>query len=298
MKIQNQPYFNLQQLLADCVKQVQTNFASNPTIKIIDDFVAPIILSGCAKNLQKVLILLLKNATAAPVEKIVLTTKQLLQTDKEVLLEFSIADELKKSLKINGTYVPNNAVLVQAEAMINEMGGKSERINVLASGVGLKFILKYALKREGEIKFVKAEPLLAGRKILVLEDNEVNQKAIVQLLQKEGMAADVAADGKTGIDLFENKGGYDIVIMDLQMPHMNGFEAASYIRKKIRSTVPIIGMSASSFEEEEVECLRNGINHCLIKPFAAEELVHLISTCLLDRQPVISNEFQAIRSAV
>ena len=298
MKIQKPPYFNLQQLIAVCVQKVETGVTEGPVIEIIDDFVTPVILSGCQKNLDKVLTLLLKNAIAAPVEKIVLTTRQLLQTDKEVLLEFSIADELKKSQKADANYSPGATVLMQAEAMINEMGGKSERINVLASGVGLKFILKYDCKKEGELHVVKAQSRLSGKKILVAEDNEVNQKVIMHLLEQECMVADIAVDGKMAIDLFEKKGGYDMVIMDLQMPHMNGFEAAGYIRKKLKSSVPIIGMTAFGFGEEKAECLQSGINDCLSKPFVAEDLIRLISSYLLEEHPMLQNNFEIIRSAV
>ncbi len=282
MKSYKEPYFVLKHVVADSVRKATSD--STVPIQVIDDFVTSIALCGQPDPLQKVLHLLLTNALRSSTNKIMVTTRQLLQTENSVLLEFSIADDLQNILQYKEKKKTDLvSKLPIAEALIAEMGGKSERINVSGAGVGLKFVLKFKLffelKPVAEQKASAA--LLTGKRILVVEDNEVNQQTIESLLTAEGAAAEMALDGKAAIDLMERNKGFDLVIMDLQMPHMNGFEAAKYIRRKLSSNIPIIALTACTDDGERLECFSNGMNQYLAKPFAAQELSGLLHHFLL-----------------
>ena len=112
---------------------------------------------------------------------------------------------------------------------------------------------------------------LHGKRILLIEDNLVNQKVTYLMLHKAGMEVDIANHGKEAVELLEEK-SYDLIITDLQMPHMDGFQTAAYIRNKLQLQVPIIAMTASALRNEKNRCLELGMNEYLTKPFAPASL--------------------------
>jgi PAS domain S-box-containing protein len=115
-----------------------------------------------------------------------------------------------------------------------------------------------------------------GKKILVVEDNDINRKVIAYNLEPTGIEITMANDGKEAVKILEQGNQFDLIIMDLQMPAMNGFQATVYIRQKLKLQTPIIAMTASALKNEEVKCLQLGMNEYLTKPFAPEELFKLL----------------------
>jgi CheY-like chemotaxis protein len=115
-----------------------------------------------------------------------------------------------------------------------------------------------------------------GKKVLVVEDNEINQKVISYNLEPAGIEVTMANDGKEAVRTLEQGNQFDLIIMDLQMPIMNGFQATVYIRQKLKLQIPIIAMTASALKNEELKCLQLGMNEYLTKPFAPEELFKLL----------------------
>lgn len=124
------------------------------------------------------------------------------------------------------------------------------------------------------------ETLRAGR-ILLAEDNELNQEIAVALLGEAGFSIDVAQNGQEAVEMLENSkpGYYQIVLMDIQMPVMNGYEAA----KKIRSldneelaSIPIIAMTANAFEEDKKEALNSGMDGHIAKPVDVVLLLEML----------------------
>jgi hypothetical protein len=111
--------------------------------------------------------------------------------------------------------------------------------------------------------------------VLVAEDNIINQKVAYSILEKEGYTVEVANDGEEAIECLE-KQHFDIVLMDVQMPKMDGIEAAQEIRNSKDNTfdpgIPIIAVTAHAFEEDKERCLKAGMNSCVTKPFNREEL--------------------------
>ena len=124
----------------------------------------------------------------------------------------------------------------------------------------------------------------AGR-ILLAEDNELNQEIAVEILGDGGFTVDVAENGQIAVEMLERAepGYYQLVLMDVQMPVMNGYEAVQVIRKlkdpKLAS-IPILAMTANAFEEDKQEALKCGMNGHIAKPIDIEELFDTLGRVL------------------
>ena len=132
-------------------------------------------------------------------------------------------------------------------------------------------ITRYTL-REGRL------PL----RILLAEDNLVNQKLASRLLENQGHMVVVAADGAQALDILE-KQSFDLVLMDAQMPVMDGFEATAAIRRleeNTRAHIPIIAMTAHAMVGDRQRCLQAGMDGYIAKPVHAHELFETIETVL------------------
>ncbi|WP_245776620.1 response regulator [Spirosoma endophyticum] len=112
-------------------------------------------------------------------------------------------------------------------------------------------------------------------RVLVVEDNLMNQKLVLQVLKRLGYQAKVADDGQRALDMLQET-AFDVILMDIQMPIMDGYETTRQIRSKFDKTVPIIAMTAHALASEQEECLKAGMNDFLSKPFKMEELQQLI----------------------
>ncbi|MDD9877888.1 MAG: PAS-domain containing protein, partial [Magnetovibrio sp.] len=119
---------------------------------------------------------------------------------------------------------------------------------------------------------------LPDLRILLVEDNELNQMVAVEVLTNAHFHVDVAADGRQGYERIAQDPGYDLVLMDLQMPEMDGYEATREIRKlPDRDALPIIAMTAHALLEERNRCLDAGMVDHVSKPFDARDLVRTIN---------------------
>jgi len=130
---------------------------------------------------------------------------------------------------------------------------------------------------------VEADPggvkvALLDARILVVDDNAINLLLATNLLKKVGLQYDTAANGSEALEKFNEK-HYDLLLMDLRMPVMNGFEATRIIREK-GSELPIIALTASAFTDEREKALSSGFSAYLVKPFLPEEFYELIFTFL------------------
>jgi len=114
---------------------------------------------------------------------------------------------------------------------------------------------------------------LAGLRVLVVEDNPVNQEVAHHVLAHAGAMADAAANGRIAVDRLAAGAHYDAVLMDLQMPVMNGFEASAAIRALGFTDLPIVAMTANAMEEDRQRALEAGMDAHLPKPIDVDELV-------------------------
>ncbi|HJV18946.1 MAG TPA: response regulator [Sediminibacterium sp.] len=120
---------------------------------------------------------------------------------------------------------------------------------------------------------------LKGKRILIAEDDFVNQKLITHSLNTTGAVFDIAGNGLEAIELLKS-GQYDLILMDINMPEMDGFEATQLIRKEISSSIPIIAMTGWSSRTEGDKFTQVGMNGCLAKPFGLDALYKTLDAIL------------------
>lgn len=120
-----------------------------------------------------------------------------------------------------------------------------------------------------------------GTRILVVEDNPINQLLVIKLLERRGYEATVVPNGRLALEEYQEK-TFDIVLMDLQMPEMDGYEATAQIRKlpEGKREVPIVAMTAHTVKGELEKCMAIGMNDYISKPFNSTELYYKIELLL------------------
>jgi PAS domain S-box-containing protein len=162
-----------------------------------------------------------------------------------------------------------------AKNLVELQGGEMHLKSELGKGSEFWFELSYkkvdTLAIEPLKKSFIPQKILHNIKILLCEDNVLNQKLAKRVIAKFGFEIDIAENGKIGIEkLKEEK--YDIVLMDLQMPEMDGYQTVLAIRNELNLQIPIIAMTAHSLVGEKEKCLEIGMNDYIGKPFSQEEL--------------------------
>jgi len=133
-----------------------------------------------------------------------------------------------------------------------------------------------------------AEPAAAstagpGIRVLVVEDNSVNQRLFVRLIENLGHEASVAPDGKQALALLAS-GSYDLILMDVQMPEMDGFEATREIRRSERrrgAHTPILALTAHAMKGDKERCLEAGMDGYLAKPVQVSEIAEAIDNLVI-----------------
>jgi CheY-like chemotaxis protein len=124
-------------------------------------------------------------------------------------------------------------------------------------------------------------------KVLVVEDNDLNAKFASAILKRLNYEFDWVTDGKAGVEKFlEND--YDLILMDIQMPIMNGLEATKEIRKyekqmETAHPIPIIAITAFAFEHDKENCMAAGMDDYLTKPYRPQELIEVIKKYFPDK---------------
>lgn len=132
---------------------------------------------------------------------------------------------------------------------------------------------------------IKPEQKKGGRKmkILLVEDNYLNQRLAVKVLSGFGFKIETALNGNEALNKLSS-GKYDLILMDMQMPGMDGYKATTLIREELKINVPIIAMTAHAMEEEKTRCLKLGMNDYISKPFKAEDLYNKIMNLIKQGQ--------------
>ena len=129
----------------------------------------------------------------------------------------------------------------------------------------------------------RMRPNLDSLRVLLAEDNEVNQRLATALLEKHGHAVSTAANGIEAISAFET-GQFDLILMDVQMPLMDGLEAAASIRAKEQLAgghIPIIALTAHAMREDRDRCIQAGMDEYVSKPINIHTLLSIVDTVSL-----------------
>ncbi len=126
---------------------------------------------------------------------------------------------------------------------------------------------------------------LADIKILIVEDNEVNQLVLKRILQSYNIENEIVQNGIEAIEILKNK-NFDVILMDIQLPQKNGIETTIEIRNLSNEplkNIPIIALTANALKGEEQKYKDAGMNGFLLKPFKETELIHILQTVVIDK---------------
>jgi signal transduction histidine kinase/ActR/RegA family two-component response regulator len=264
----------------------------------IDEKIPEIIL-GDSVRLNQILLNLISNAIKFTEKGSVSISVTCVEDNKDsILLDFGVKDTgigipLEKQAKIFESF---------------EQGANDTARRFGGAGLGLSIVKQLVNLQNGEI-FVKSKPGFGsdfhfrlsflkfkdnvntlipkktktiiqngnGIRVLVVEDNLINQMLVLKVLKKQGFEIDVAENGLIALKKYENN-DFDIILMDVQMPEMDGYEATQKIRalKTYKKDIPIIAMTAHTIKGEYEHCIEIGMNDFISKPFDTKELYEKI----------------------
>lgn len=172
---------------------------------------------------------------------------------------------------------------------VDLMNGNIEVNSELGKGTRFTVTIPHKIVPEGEIIAKPERPkpeemTLKDVRILLAEDNALNAEIAITLLEDAGATVELATDGEKAVSMLQESsiGYYDLILMDVQMPHMNGYDATQYIRAlpDKHSEIPIIAMTANAFEEDKQRAFTSGMNGYITKPIKIEELIFSIEKLL------------------
>jgi PAS domain S-box-containing protein len=226
------------------------------------DSAIPEVLMGDTVKLNQILINLVSNAIKFTESGSVKAGINLIEEkDEELLLEIKVQDTgigiaeekleaifksfTQEDSSITQKYGGTGLGLTITKSLVEVLGGDIHVESVKGEGTTFSFQISLS-KNQGYVSETNSENLeeLEGLKALIVEDDEISQKVATRYLENKGVKVDVASNGKQALDKLEN-GQFDFVLMDIQMPIMNGIEAAR-IFKKMNSQIPLIALTAST----------------------------------------------------
>ncbi|MCV9934454.1 ATP-binding protein [Flavobacterium sp. LS1R47] len=245
----------------------------------------PEVLVGDPTRLHQIVLNLVSNAVKFTNKGKILVSVQLLsQDDEKVSIEFSVSDSgigvpVDKMEKIfenfqqaysgsSNIYGGTGLGLAIAKQLVESQGGNIKVKSEVNKGATFSFVLdfeKTTAEAVLEPEIIELSRDIKDTKILVVEDMELNQLLMKTLLDDFGFECDITANGKLAIEKLKTK-TYDIILMDLQMPEMDGFEATEYIRNTMKSQIPIIALTADVTTVDVEKCRAAGMNDYMAKP--------------------------------
>ena len=290
---------NLKELLTGCgvIIKGQMNDRTLNYVEEFDGITHPYVL-GDELHLRQIFINILGNAVKFTPDAgtITVTVTELEQNETAVKYRFAFRDTgigMKKDFlsKIftpfaqedNGSrtnYKGTGLGMAITKQFVELMNGSIEVESEYGKGSCFMIDLTFDIDHETAARLEQPTgPVdISGMQILLVEDNELNMEIATDLLQDEGAIVTVAEDGLVAVDTFSKseENHFDVILMDIMMPNMNGYDATRAIRALDRadaSTVPIIAMSANAFEEDVRKSLESGMNAHLAKPIKIKLLM-------------------------
>jgi PAS domain S-box-containing protein len=245
----------------------------------------PEVLLGDPVRLHQIILNLVSNAVKFTNKgKIIVSVSLLSEDDMNATIEFAVKDtgigiSISKIEKIfdnfqqasSGTsrlYGGTGLGLAIVKQLVEAQEGTISVRSKIDEGSTFGFVLKFQKTKaeaESEVELLELDTDIKNIKVLVVEDITLNQLLMRTLLDEFGFECDIAANGKIAIEKLQAD-SFDIVLMDLQMPEMNGFEATDFIRNKMNSTIPIIALTADVTTVDLAKCKAVGMNDYIAKP--------------------------------
>ncbi|MFV5687893.1 PAS domain S-box protein [Flavobacterium sp. ZT3R25] len=247
----------------------------------------PNVLVGDPVRLHQIILNLVSNAVKFTTKGKITVGVHLLHEDEdedEVVIEFAIADTgigipeekietifdnfQQASSGTSRLYGGTGLGLAIVKQLVEPQGGSIRVKSNVNEGSTFSFTLSFQktnANAELENELMELDTEIKNIKVLVVEDIALNQLLMKTLLDEFGFDRDIAENGKIAIEKLKEK-DYDIILMDLQMPEMNGFEATEYIRKTMKSKIPIIALTADVTTVDLAKCKAVGMDDYLAKP--------------------------------
>lgn len=290
VEVENIP-FNLKQLLLNIKNSLkEVAIKNNNKLELVIDNSIPEDLLGDPTKLSQIFMNLINNALKFTKNgRVSITAKLVSFQEENMLIAFEIqdngigiaADKLETvfesfaqgSIEINRKYGGTGLGLTIVKKLTNLLGG---RINLKSTvGVGSLFSFSLLFKVHDSKNIVKANKIaydfssLTNKKVLIVEDNKINQMITSKMLESKGVICEVIDNGEDSIKAVKNK-EYDLVLMDVHLPGINGTIATQKIRE-FNTQIPVIALTAISLDENREMLLSFGMNDVVTKPFVPEE---------------------------
>jgi signal transduction histidine kinase/ActR/RegA family two-component response regulator len=297
MAIESVP-FDLRLVIEDCVKAhaaLGANKGVTVSAGIADEVPKRVI--GDPLRLRQILTNLLNNAVkftekgsvtlnaSRPGHSLVLTVADtgigIAEDNLEIIFEKFTQADTSISRRFGGTGLG----LAITRSLVEMQEGTIGVSSKLGEGSTFTVTLDYAAAEQHEpAQEAAIAASLASGRILIVEDNQVNQKLVSALLQKNGYTVSIAGNGVEALQLLERE-EFRMILMDVQMPVMDGLETTRLIRGDMRwHAIPIIAMTARAMEGDKQSCLSAGMNGYISKPIHAAHLLSVIEEFAMSRQ--------------
>lgn len=292
--------FKPSELLKDAAHFMQT-IADEKNLKINTSIAksVPEVFIGDPVRLRQIVLNLLGNAIKFTEKgKITVSALAVPQGSNSVALQVSvqdtgtgIPDEKLKTIfnefeqadtSISRKYGGTGLGLTISRKLVEMQQGTIDIISKVGKGTKVSFIIPYLIGTETDIEVQMVDATgngdLAGTKILVVDDEHYNRLLIQTILEKWGISPLVVSNGKEALEAIKEN-NFDIILMDVRMPVMNGIEATKAIQKladKKKAKTPILALTATTRKTEIDECITAGMSHVVPKPFNENELYNLL----------------------
>lgn len=299
--------------IREVLQQVKAQFEHEALRKELQftldiDMGLPETVLGDAYRLNQVLVNLVSNAIKFTVTGAVkIKVEVLTQQQQKVNVRFLVADTgigipderlqtifeafTQAGPDIARNYGGAGLGLAICKGLVELQQGKVVVISKPGEGSEFQVELSYELPAIQDKGEKDLSLLLKDKQFLVVEDNEVNQKLISYVLKKVSGKVDLAYNGRMAIELLEKPDAqYDLIIMDIQMPVMDGYEATEYIRNVLQLQTPIIAMTATALKGDQERAEQVGMNDFMLKPFDFEDLYKRLIRLLIKDDLLTEND--------
>ncbi len=268
----------------------------------LDRKVAPVLI-GDPVRLHQILLNLTSNASKfTPEGKVELLAELVETNDTHQTIQFSVKDtgigiEQEKIETIFESFRQEDESITRrfggtglglsiSKKLVELFGGTLEVESEKNVGTCFFFTLKLAIGTDADLpKSKDVQPFLErikGIDVLLVEDHDLNQFWATKILEEYEMKVSLAVNGVEAVEMVRQN-QYDIILMDMHMPEMDGLEATRIIRNELKSTVPIIALTANSITQDRNECIKVGMNDFLSKPFESAVLIKIMHRLLVEK---------------
>jgi PAS domain S-box-containing protein len=300
--------FKLESSISSMLQLFETKIQEKSLVLIKEyDPNIPEVLIGDPARLNQIILNLISNAVKFTTKgKITISVLLLTQDEGKASIKFAVSDtgigiEENKIANIfenfqqatsdtTRLYGGTGLGLAIVKQLVEPQGGTIHVESKINKGSTFSFILSFQKtvnKAESAQKITDLNTKIKNIKILVAEDMALNQLLMRTILEDFGFECDIASNGKLAVEKLE-KNSYDIILMDLQMPEMNGFEATKYIRNSLNSKIPIIALTADVTTVDLSKCEEAGMDDYISKPVDDQLLYSKIVGLLRNKMVVKS----------